>query len=218
MELKDFIKTLTHYKHLIHVPMHLILDSGHGTSTKGKRSTDGSLRENTFNTSIEAKMGILCSLAKSVGIDITYSNLSLEHQDTKLYKRTEREKKFYKENKEDRLCFGLSFHADAFSKESANGTGAFINKGSKSRLFAEIALNNIAKVTGLKNRGVRTKSLHMTKYTASPFVLFEAAFMTNNKELKLLKSESFRNLYTLTLFESWLEFVSIHQDTFFKRK
>jgi N-acetylmuramoyl-L-alanine amidase len=218
MDLKDFIKTLTHYKHLIHVPMHLILDSGHGTSTKGKRSTDGSLRENTFNTSIEAKMGILCSLAKSVGIDITYSNLSLEHQDTKLYKRTEREKKHFKDNKDDRLGFGISLHADAFSKESANGTGAFINKGSMSRLFAEIALNNIAKVTGLKNRGVRTKSLHMTKYTASPFVLFEAAFMTNNKELKLLKSESFRNLYTLTLFESWLEFVSIHQDTFLKRK
>ena len=182
MKLKDFTKTLTHYKHLIHVPIHLILDSGHGWETKGKRSTDGSLRENTFNTSIEAKMGILCSLAKSVGIDITYSNLSLEHEDTPLYRRVKREKKAYNDNYKDRLCFGISFHADAFRLESANGTGAFINKGSKSRLFAEIALNNIAKVTGLKNRGVRDKKLYMTKHTASPFVLFEAAFMTNLAE------------------------------------
>jgi N-acetylmuramoyl-L-alanine amidase len=198
--------------------MHLIFDSGHGINIKGKRSIDGSLRENTFNTSIEAKIGILCSLAKSAGVDITYSNLSLEHEDTPMSRRVIREKKAYNANKEDRLCFGMSFHADAFRVESANGTGCFINKGSKSAVFAEIALNNLSKVTGLKSRGVRDKTLYMTKYTASPFVLFEAAFMTNDKELKLLKSESFRNLYTLTIFESWLDFVSLYQDDFFKRK
>ena len=204
---------LTKYK-AIKRPLHLILDSGHGWNTSGKRSKDESLRENQFNTMVEAKIGLLCSMAKQQGINITYSFLSPEHSDTPLKIRVEREREIYRRLKNTHLIIGISIHADAFTEPTANGTTTFINPKSKSRYFAEILQSNLIKKTKLFNRGVREVPYMIVRKTLSPFVLLEAAFMTNPKELELLKSDEFRNTNALAIFESFLEFALLYQDKF----
>lgn len=205
---------LIKYEALIDVSIHLIIDSGHGWNTGGKRSTDGSLRENQYNATVEAKLSLLCSIAKEQGVDITYSMLSPEHNDTPIRERVRRERKIFKNKKNVALVVGISIHADAFSKPSANGTSVYINPKSKSRLLAEIVQRNLINATGLKDRGVKEKSFAMLRQTSAPWILIEAAFMTNPKELKLLKSDAFRNTNALVIFESVLEFVSIYQHDF----
>ena len=82
-------------------------------------------------------------MARAEGIDITYCFLSPEHSDTSLNTRVKRERAIFRQLKDKRLLLGISIHADAFTKPTANGTTTFINPGSKSRLFAEILQKNL---------------------------------------------------------------------------
>ena len=65
---------------------------------------------------VEAKIGLLCSMAKQQGINITYSFLSPEHSDTPLKIRVKRERAIYSSLKNTHLIIGISIHADAFSE------------------------------------------------------------------------------------------------------
>jgi len=209
------IEQLEEYRQEL-VPITLILDAGHGWNTAGKRSQDGTLRENQFNCAVRDKIGVLCSILKSHNFDIEYYFLSPEHSDTSLDKRVQREREIYLNNKSKRLCLGLSIHADAFDKSSANGTTTFINPSSRSRLFAEIVQKNLTNTTQLRNRGVKEKAFKILRSTYSPFILVECAFMTNPVERELLKTDSFRNLNAIILINSVIEFAFNHGKTFMK--
>ena len=183
-------------------------DSGHGFLTSGKRSNDGSLRENEVNTAIEDKLCLLCQLH-----GVEYRQLSPEWDDTSPNERIRREAAFKTEDTARGLIpFGISIHANAYRDVNAKGTEIFHYAGSKyGTLLAESvfdAVLNSYKINGfdIPNRGIKTANFFMIKRTSAPWVLWEVAFMTNEKELRYLKNDSFRNACALALFQGIINY------------
>lgn len=190
-------------------------DSGHGILTRGKRDQGDSMREKMYNSAVEGKIGLLISLLQDKGLDITHKMLSPEQHDTPRSVRIQREHEIFDEFCHTHLILGESIHADGFPDPSANGTTTYIFKGSSSVAFAQILHQKKIERTGLRNRGILDhKKFDLLKMTKAPFVLSEAGFMTNPKELKLLKSDAFRNINAIASVDAVLETAFLHHEKF----
>lgn len=177
----------------------LILDLGHGIDTKGKRALDDSLREFEFNYSIGAKVSFLLSivnenLEEEDRINFFVTNIS--RFDISLDRRVHIEKKIYLNTKrEGTKKLFLSIHANAFKKNIGTGISSHYYS-SKNLPLAEVLLEFLKPCIDkykLKNRGAKQDNFKVLRETYSPALLVEAPFMTNDYDLSLLKSESFRN-------------------------
>lgn len=185
--------------------LHVITDSGHGWLTEGKRSTDGSLRENEFNSAVEDKVTYLLDQ-----LYISYDMLAPEWNDVKPSVRIEREHRFYDNAiaKGKKLILGTSIHADAFENPQAHGRTIFHYDNSiKGLTLAE----NITKQCNINlrdypitSRGIKTANFFMLRDTKAVWNLCEAAFMTNEVDLKWLKDDGFRNDFAKSIVEAIL--------------
>lgn len=187
----------------------VILDGGHGFETEGKRSTDGSLRENEFNDAIVNKLSY--ALAQK---EIPYKMVSAEWSDTPLSVRTKRENLF----REEFVKLGydpvfISIHANAAENGVANGYETFIFTGGSEetemlgKIIHENALAAYRKHSETDiDRGLKEANFYVLKHTKSPAVLIECGFMTNAKDLELLKSDAFRNDLTNSLIKGIEEY------------
>ena len=195
----------------------LAIDSGHGWLTGGKRSIDGSLRENEFNTAIEDKLTLLVNFS-----GIAYSQTAPGWKDEGLQMRKVIERKLFLDAKKDaRQLIGVSIHADAFKADtSANGFCVYYyKKGSRESTKGKILARCIAdsiiesdKKNGYDIRarhfnGIKGQNYFMMRETKGTWVLIENAFMTHPEELKLLKSDKFRNDRAYAIFRGILNYL-----------
>jgi N-acetylmuramoyl-L-alanine amidase len=176
----------------------VILDAGHGGvingvyQTAGKRSPDwelGVLYEGVFNR------WIVNEIAKNLEYEkIPYYILVPESEDISLQERVNRVQKIYKTNKNVWL---LSIHANA-----GGGTGieAYTTVGkTKSDEFADVILKNVEKdLSEMKMRFDTTdgdldkeSNFYILKNVSCPAVLYEAGFMDNTNDYKLLWDRCF---------------------------
>lgn len=174
----------------------IILDDGHGVETPGKRSPDGTLRENNFN---EAVMYILAGMLFENGIP--HEILVPEDNDIPLAERVDREHALY--DKYNGKTLFISIHANAFGTDfnQANGVEVF-HYSQRNKEIAQVFQTNIVRQSGLKDRGVKRANFYVLKYTQSRAVLVELGFMTNREELDLLKSHPYRLKCALALRQS----------------
>jgi N-acetylmuramoyl-L-alanine amidase len=63
----------------------------------------------------------------------------------------------------------------------------------RNRLLAEAMQTSVARTTDLRDRGVKNKSLHVTRNPLTPAVLVECAYLTNSAEANKLRNPHFRN-------------------------
>lgn len=85
----------------------------------------------------------------------------------------------------------ISLHMDSFSNSTPCGTtGYYFTGGSQNsqRLARNLAEGVIGEI-GTDSRGVKACSFYVVKHTKMPATLLEIAFLSNNKEEKLLNSE-----------------------------
>ena len=183
-------------------------DSGHGFKTSGKRSTDGSLRENEFNSAVEDKLCLLLSMN-----GIKYRMIAPEWNDVHWRARLARERVYYKKDTDAGLIpFGISIHANAHKLERAEGTETFhYGRSSNGKILATCVHNaslesNAKHGYNVYDRGVKTANFFMVKRTAAVWCLWEAAFMTNDENLELLKSDEFRNDCAMALFQGIINY------------
>lgn len=163
--------------------MLVCIDAGHAENTAGKRSFDGSLREYEFNRSVAKKLKYHL---ERHGVKTIFSCDLDTPVDISLAKRCA----VANNAKADLL---VSIHANAHTTKTANGWEIFHCKGStEGAKLAEAIRKESISLLGLKDRGVKTDSLYMTKHTKMTAVLIEHGFYTNDKELALLKSDDFR--------------------------
>lgn len=177
----------------------VILDNGHGGvingvyQTDGKRSPEwelGVLYEGEFNRWIVNK------IARNLkNQNIPYHILVPENEDISLKERVKRVQDIYKKDKNVWL---LSIHANA-----GGGTGveAFTTVGkTKSDELCDILLKNIEidlpemKVRSDKSDGDLDKesNFYILKNVSCPAVLYEAGFMDNKNDYKLLWDKCFQ--------------------------
>lgn len=175
------------------VPITVMLDDGHGMETLGKRSPDGSLRENECTSDIvnmiKAKlddMGIPCIL------------IAPEDDDVSLVTRVRRANDTYYKHKDAIL---ISVHLDAYTDNwnNAKGWSVFVyNRASDdSKLLANM-MYDAAQAEGFTMRPhnniqkYREAGYYILKYSACPAILTENLFMTNKSECEFLKTKEGR--------------------------
>lgn len=161
----------------------VMLDPGHGASTGGKRSPDGSLKEYEFNRDVASRVK---AILEQNGIEamLTVS----DDTDTSLKDRCSIA------NGSDADIF-VSVHANAFGDgwTSAKGWEIYVyKKGGIAEELAKAIQKQTTASVDISNRGLKEADFYVIKYTNIPAVLIEHGFYTNKDEVEQLKSSSFR--------------------------
>ena len=194
-------------------------DSGHGWLTGGKRSIDGSLRENEFNTAEEDKLTLLWNYS-----GMEYYQLAAGWRDEGLNRRKEIENRLFLDAQaRDKKLIGVSLHADAFKPDlSANGFCVYYYKkgkreSAKGKILARCIADSIIK-SDLKNghvirprhlNGIKGRNFFILRETLGVWVLIENAFMSNKRDLMYLKDDGFRNDRALAIFNGLIDYVKV---------
>ena len=85
----------------------------------------------------------------------------------------------------------ISMHMDSFTNSTPSGTtGYYYTKGSKaSQRLARYVSEGVVTALGTGNRGPKSCNFYVVKHTDMPATLVEMAFISNDKEEKLMNSE-----------------------------
>ncbi len=86
----------------------------------------------------------------------------------------------------------ISMHMDSFTNSSPSGTtGYYYSKGSKaSQRLAQYVSEGVVAALGTGNRGNKSCNFYVVKHTDMPATLVEMAFISNDKEERLMNSEA----------------------------
>lgn len=86
----------------------------------------------------------------------------------------------------------ISMHMDSFTNSTPSGTtGYYYTKGSKaSQRLAQYVSEGVVTALGTGNRGTKSCNFYVVKHTDMPATLVEMAFISNDKEEKLMNSEA----------------------------
>ena len=186
--------------------MRVALDDGHGTETPGKRTPkfpDGSfMHEHEFNSAV---VDIIAGELKRHSVDVVLT--VTEAYDVPLQTRCDIA------NREKADIF-VSVHANAYGDgvnfNEACGIDTFHYPNSvEGKRLAECIHKYLMQGTPLENRGVKTATWHVLKYTHMPAVLCECGFMTNLHEAKMLMSDWYRQECAKEITQGILEYLGV---------
>ena len=158
------------------------LDYGHGASTAGKRSPDGTLLEYEFNRDVGRRIK---AILERHNVEVIES--AIGDADVSLSVRCD-VANFYK------CDYFISIHANAHKEEWTDASGweiYIIAKGGQAEELAK-RIHKYSKELGLKDRGIKVANFQVLRDTEMPAVLIEHGFYTNKEECEKLKSDSFR--------------------------
>ena len=186
--------------------MLIAIDAGHGHNTPGKRAPDDSMREWDFNSSVATKLE---NILHNNNIKTIRTDEKKKKKDIALSTRTNTMNK-------KNVDYVISIHANAFTGKWGNANGIetyIIARGGKAEKLANKVQDKLIKNTGLRNRGVKVGNLHIVRESDAPAILCECGFMDNKKELKLLKSDDYRNKCAKSIADGLFEFLGKNGNT-----
>lgn len=156
--------------------------AGHGINTAGKRSPDGE-REWSFNNkvinSFEKEM------KKYENVELMRADDPTGKTDVPLRTRTNKANNWGAD-------IYLSSHHNAYKSKWGEHTGTEIlySKGSvNGKRLAELVHKGQLEAYGLRDRGLKTNNLHITRETRMPAVLIEGGFMDSTIDIKKLRDD-----------------------------
>lgn len=167
------------------------LDPGHGVTTGGKRSPDGTLREYEFNRAVAKKLKAILE-SKGVKVIMTVSG----DEDASLSDR------YNLANNSDADIY-VSIHANAFGNgedwyDDITGWEIYYHSSSShGKVLAQSIFDANKGKIGTKMRGggpMTYDTLAVLRHTNMPSVLIEHGFFTSRTEVEKLKSDSWRQL------------------------
>lgn len=176
--------------------MKILIDNGHGQSTPGKRSPDGSFLEFQFNRTIAKQ---IVDDLRDRGYDAEL--LVPEDDDVPLKDRCKRVNDIVaREGKQNVIL--ISIHANAFGngKEwtSPSGWSVYTSKGQTKadELAEQLAKAAIKNLPQMKMRAEKSdgdmdyeENFYILRHTLCPAVLVENFFYDNPDDLRFLESE-----------------------------
>lgn len=163
------------------------IDNGHGLNTAGKRTPkfpDGKqIREWEFNYPTARK---LKEVLERCGLETIL--VSDTEEDTPLAVRVNRA------NDANADIF-VSIHFNVFKGEWGTHGGVethYYPSSTKGKKLAELVQAELAKATGLRNRGIWASNFYVLRKTKMPAILCECGFMDNLEEAKLMLDENYQ--------------------------
>lgn len=103
----------------------------------------------------------------------------------------------------------ISLHTNASDIASATGSEAFVyNQPSQAYNLAEDILEWLNRITGLQNRGTKTRTnLYVLRRTAMPAVLLELGFITNYNDAMLMSQRPY--LFAEGIYNGLLDYLGL---------
>jgi len=157
----------------------VVLDAGHGGIDRGARGVDGQSLEKTYalDTAKRIEKGL-----RARGYRVVMTRRS--DYFVSLPARVQAS------NRQRNAVF-VSVHYNWARNSGASGTETFYFNPKSYPLAANIQ-REVNRVAPTPNRGVKKARFHVLRHNARPAVLLELGFMSNPREMALIKSASYR--------------------------
>ena len=166
----------------------IFLDPGHGGSDSGAvgptgvREKDVSLAVSLKAQKLLATAGYHVIMTRTTDIDVAAPGVP---DGVELQARVDK-------SPPDAALF-ISVHCNAFSNSRANGMETYhAPASSKSARLARLLNEELQRLGGLNNRGVKSARFYVMTHSKCPASLIELGFITNPREEKLLASEDYQ--------------------------
>lgn len=158
------------------------IDAGYGGSDTGQIGKSGG-KESSVNLAVALKTG---KILQEKGVQVVYTRTTDIRMDSST--------RFRIADQNSANCF-ISIHCNASkSNSAASGTETYYLDGnSRGMEVASAVQSQLAKSTGLTNRGTKPGQYAEVKSTDAPGIKIYLGFMSNPAEEKLLCSEDFQN-------------------------
>ena len=174
----------------------VVIDAGHGYPDGGAEALDGTL-EKDLNLKIAT---FVQEFMEQGGVDVIVTRADDEGIFEKNADNIKQKKRSDIKNRE-KLMNGsnadifISIHLNKFPEEKYSGPQVFHAKGEKSKSLAEFLQKRLNDdLMPEKNREIKQagSEIYLLKKAEIPAVLVECGFMSNEKELALLKQEEYQ--------------------------
>lgn len=189
----------------------IVLDAGHGGFDGGAQGIDGTL-EKDLNYSIVCKLAEFLRLG---GFDVMFTRMgdeSLEtNPDDSIGKRkvSDMKNRLQMINSYTDSVF-VSIHQNKFSTSNVNGAQVFYSPNNdNSQMLAEKIQNSLtSKLQTSNKRSIKRadKTIYLLNKAKNPAVLVECGFLSNKKELELLKTEEYQCKLAFTIYCGILDY------------
>ncbi|NUU78279.1 N-acetylmuramoyl-L-alanine amidase family protein [Paenibacillus xylanilyticus] len=174
----------------------VIIDPGHGGRQSGAVSISGKY-EKEFNLAVGLKVQALLEQYDDILTVIT------RQDDTELSLKQRVD--IAELNQADIF---ISIHGNKFTNPVPNGIETlYSRKDSKS--LADTLHKYVLPVTGLKDRGVKMVSLHVTRETTMPAVLLELGFMSNPTDEAIMLTEDYQDQCAQAIADGIAEYLGL---------
>lgn len=159
-------------------------DAGHGKHTPGKRAPSGKFEEREWFFNDEVVRAFEAEL-KKYDVRLLRTDDPTGEIDVLPGQRTN------KANKANADIY-ISFHHNAFTGKWGNHTGVetyYYRTSTRGKALAQVVHKAVVKAYGLRDRGLKTNNLHITRETRMPAVLIEGGFMDSTIDIKKLRDK-----------------------------
>lgn len=188
----------------------VVLDAGHGGEDAGAIAPDGTL-EKDLNLEISNLVKGLCIL-NGINVKMTRENDMLlydYYNDLENYKG---QKKIYdlknrlKIAEEHPEALYVGIHMNKFSQAKYKGTQIYYSKNNETSQLVASDLSKSIKtyLQSSNNRQIKKadSSIYILNNIKNPAILVECGFLSNDEELRNLKTEEYRAALALVIFSS----------------
>ena len=200
--------TGTAYQYIVEKNSLICIDPGHGGIDSGTVGYDGTLEK-------DINLTFALTLA-DVFIDMGYSVLLTRNTDTDLASSYSKNRK--KEDMENRVniinssgcLLYISIHANSYRSNQVYGAQVFYNaKCQDSMKLANLVQERIKQDLLNTNRSaLAIKDKYLVDYSVATGVLVEIGFLSNKRELTLLKDKNYQIKMAISIVEACCEFLT----------
>ena len=177
----------------------VVIDAGHGAHDSG--TTYSGLKEKDFTLSLSQAVAMLLEADPNIKVYTT-------REDDTFLELVERSN-FSNEIEPDLF---VSIHINSVEgNTSASGTETYYTTKTDTRneIFATLVQNALVKEFGTRNRGVKTNTFVVTRYTNAPAILIEIGFLTNESDRAMMTASDFTGRYAYTIYKCILEYYAM---------
>lgn len=180
----------------------IVIDPGHGGEDPGATGASGSY-EKDFTLAVALKLFRLLENEAEFDVYLTREDDRFLSSETR--ERTE------VANSIGADLF-ISLHANTFTDQSVSGTETYYYDD-ESKVLADTIHPHVVEATGFPDRGVRQEAYFVLKDTMMPSILIEIGYITNERDERLMLTESFQQAVAESIVAGVKEYVANQMDS-----
>ncbi len=166
----------------------IFIDQGHNPQNPNSGAEANGVREQDINFEVGIRLAELLRVNGNFAVELSRPTPETQLGSNQTASSTSSLRTRVQAANQWKADYFISLHCNANPNPQANGSEAYVyQRQGEAYPFAENILDEMARVTGLRNRGVMiNQALYVLRRTTMPAVLVEMGFITNPEEAQLL--------------------------------